>query len=266
MSEADRTTPEKPVKKGDKDPYAEDRTKDGWPAVVKSPFVDPKYYAQFAASLRPTFDFGGAVGAQLTMEAAESLQQKWEANFHHITVINNQDKSWETSMLGPERNTLAWASVPPFGVLRGPLIEEVTRGGIQGSRFYLRYPIAPAGDCDDEKEVSEPMANGERISACLHFGCKRAGHFDVARHAHSIKHAQMFALAIGEAMPDSNDPTTRASYIPPFAETEKRLLEFKKQDGRQAVNLFIMDRLEYIRDREAGIRVRTDEGKGVPGR
>jgi len=260
-------TPEKsPPKRGAVDPKLEDRTKDGWPAIADNPFCSEKYYLQFPEPLRPTFDFAGNISATMTSAQAEKLSQDWAKDWPHITVVNACDKEWVTSLLGPERDTYVFAKVPPFGVLRGALLGEVSSGGIQGSRFYLRYPISPVGDCDEESDVTEPMANGERISSCNRFGCKRAGHFDVKRTVHSIKHGQFFAWSIGEAFPDPLEPTKRSAYIPPFEETQARLMAFKKIDGRQAINLFIMDRLEKLRDREASIRVRTDEGKGIPGR
>lgn len=284
--------PEKPARtvtppKRGVDLIFEDRSRPGWPGYQANPFVNPVYYEQFPKELRPRLDVGGGIaGSSVSIEQAQKIAARWTEPFPMITVVNMTEQDWTTHILGPDPDSVAEARVPPCGVLRGCLQGEVD-AGMHGSHFHLRYPIAAdaaaryaadyddkslagklVGDCDmeDPTHLTGKLSNGERVSSCFRYGCSRPGHFDKAKHAHSIKHAHLYIQSCGEALASPHDPEHEARYIPFLKEAEDKIMRFKKVDLRQPVWMYLTERMEYLRDREAKIKVAANAGKPMAGR
>lgn len=276
-----------------RDKITEDRTRIGWPGVSSSPFVPQSYYETFPAEFRPQFETSGA-GDNLSADQLRQMESGWKDPIEHITIVNVSDKDQSISILGMSPGEVLHVKVPAHGgVVRGP-VQGYLHTGHAGSKYSSFLKIGPSYEalaepttdsderehrakavlefCEDAK--TKPLINGERLAACMLYGCSVKGHSKVNAQTGelettlSLRHAQYLVEAIGQPLTTPNAQTGEDEilYTPELDYAKKQIKAFIPMDNRPDSFIFATNRIHVLERREEEIKDRLAQGKFSAGR
>lgn len=248
-----------------------DQSVEGWPEMAANPFPERDWYKRAGLeAVAPEFKEGAGEEVNMLRDEAERIERQWQEPHHLTTAINMSLATQIIWIPGPVSGSKVWLKVKPFHVVRGS-IRHLVKAQVRGSEFPIWYPIAPRGRCDSSNnffEEREPGPDGKarvvgKRETCKFYGCTNHPMMGVP---HTIHQAYWFVRSIGEAFPDPSDPNHRASYIPQYENVQRQLDKYMQIDRRPLVHAWMMNRINFLQQREQEHKRRIGRGEAIAGR